>query len=146
MIHSRLSKLEKRFEASGMRPFTIVSGAGHDAMILAEKGSCAMIFFCERREGSSHSPAEKRENRGRGEGDRERIASARSAWLYLWSGEHECKTLGGTRSSQCPNGHLLANGRTFVRHSLPGMKGCTAVVARRPSGVGAAVHPIHRGV
>jgi len=40
------------------KPFTIVSGAGHDAMILAEKVPAAMIFL-RTPEGISHSPAEK---------------------------------------------------------------------------------------
>jgi (S)-ureidoglycine aminohydrolase len=44
--------------------------------------------------------------------------------------------LGQTRSSQQPN-HLLLTPDTFVRTSLPGMKGCTAIVHAAPA-LGAA--------
>ncbi len=40
--------------------------------------------------------------------------------------------LGQTRSSQQPN-HLLLTADTFVRTSLPGMKGCTAIVHASPA-------------
>jgi len=45
-------------ERAGCEPFTIVSGAGHDAMILAEKVPAAMIFL-RTPGGISHSPAER---------------------------------------------------------------------------------------
>src|SRR5258708_9317306 len=40
--------------------------------------------------------------------------------------------LGNTRSSQQPN-HLLLTSDTFVRTTLPGMKGCAAIVHVSPS-------------
>ena len=40
--------------------------------------------------------------------------------------------LGQTRSSQQPN-HLLLTADTFVRTTLPGMKGCAAVVHAGPA-------------
>src|SRR5258708_8417404 len=40
--------------------------------------------------------------------------------------------LGNTRSSQQPN-HLLLTSDTFVRTTLPGMKGCAAIVHVGPS-------------
>src|SRR6202045_4096529 len=40
--------------------------------------------------------------------------------------------LGQTRSSQQPN-HLLLTADTFVRTTLPGMKGCAAVVHVSPA-------------
>jgi allantoate deiminase len=45
-------------QRAGCEPYTIVSGAGHDAMILAEKIPAAMIFL-RTPGGISHSPAEK---------------------------------------------------------------------------------------
>jgi allantoate deiminase len=45
-------------QRAGCEPYTIVSGAGHDAMILAEKVPAAMIFL-RTPGGISHSPAEK---------------------------------------------------------------------------------------
>jgi allantoate deiminase len=45
-------------QSVGCEPFTMVSGAGHDAMILAEKVPAAMIFL-RTPGGISHSPAEK---------------------------------------------------------------------------------------
>jgi allantoate deiminase len=45
-------------QSVGYEPFTMVSGAGHDAMILAEKVPAAMIFL-RTPGGISHSPAEK---------------------------------------------------------------------------------------
>ena len=40
--------------------------------------------------------------------------------------------LGRTRSSQQPN-HLLLTPDTFVRTTVPGMKGCAAIVHAAPS-------------
>src|SRR5258708_27182460 len=40
--------------------------------------------------------------------------------------------LGNTRSAQQPN-HLLLTPDTFVRTTLPGMKGCTAIVHAGPA-------------
>jgi allantoate deiminase len=45
-------------QRGGCEPYTMVSGAGHDAMILAEKVPAAMIFL-RTPGGISHSPAEK---------------------------------------------------------------------------------------
>jgi allantoate deiminase len=45
-------------QRAGCEPYTIVSGAGHDAMILAEKVPAAMIFL-RTPGGISHSPAER---------------------------------------------------------------------------------------
>jgi allantoate deiminase len=51
-------KAGEAIQSVGCEPFTMVSGAGHDAMILAEIVPAAMIFL-RTPGGISHSPAEK---------------------------------------------------------------------------------------
>jgi allantoate deiminase len=50
-------KIEKAIRNTGYEPHRMVSGAGHDAMILAEKVPSAMIFL-RSPGGISHDPAE----------------------------------------------------------------------------------------
>src|SRR5262249_26308850 len=50
-------QIEAAMLASGCEPFRITSGAGHDAMILAERVPAAMIFL-RSPGGISHDPAE----------------------------------------------------------------------------------------
>jgi len=52
-----VSEIEAAIRASGCEPHRMVSGAGHDAMILAEKVPAAMIFL-RSPGGISHDPAE----------------------------------------------------------------------------------------
>ncbi len=51
------AEIEQAIVKTGCKPHRIVSGAGHDAMILAEKGPAAMIFL-RTPGGMSHDPAE----------------------------------------------------------------------------------------
>jgi len=51
------AEIEQAIVKTGCKPHRIVSGAGHDAMILAEKGPAAMIFL-RTPGGISHDPAE----------------------------------------------------------------------------------------
>jgi allantoate deiminase len=48
---------EKAFTSVGVKPHRMVSGAGHDAMVLAEHMPAAMIFL-RSPGGISHHPAE----------------------------------------------------------------------------------------
>ena len=115
----------------------MVSGAGHDAMIMAEKVPSAMIFL-RTPGGISHAPEETVEI--------EDVAKALESGLHLLDllassqcgskEKHDLQNLGGTRSSQQPS-HLLLTADTFVRAPLPGMKGCTAIVHVGPA-LGAA--------
>ncbi len=52
-----LNQIENAISQAGCEPHRMVSGAGHDAMILAEKVSAAMIFL-RTPGGISHDPAE----------------------------------------------------------------------------------------
>ncbi len=52
-----VSQVEQAVSRSGCEPYRMVSGAGHDAMILAEKVPAAMIFL-RTPGGISHDPAE----------------------------------------------------------------------------------------
>jgi allantoate deiminase len=52
-----IAEIEKAILKTGCKPPRIVSGAGHDAMILAEKVAAAMIFL-RTPGGVSHDPAE----------------------------------------------------------------------------------------
>jgi len=52
-----ISEIEHAIASAGCKPHRMVSGAGHDAMILAEKIPCAMIFL-RSPGGISHDPAE----------------------------------------------------------------------------------------
>jgi allantoate deiminase len=52
-----VSQVEQAVRKAGCEPYRMVSGAGHDAMILAEKVSAAMIFL-RTPGGISHDPAE----------------------------------------------------------------------------------------
>ncbi len=52
-----VSQVEEAVSKAGCEPYRMVSGAGHDAMILAEKVSAAMIFL-RTPGGISHDPAE----------------------------------------------------------------------------------------
>ena len=133
---------EEAIRRAGCEPHRMVSGAGHDAMILAEKVPSAMIFL-RTPGGISHNPAETVERRGCGEGARERFASARSARFLTHASKESAHVhnLGGTRSSQQPN-HLLLTPDTFVRAPLPGMKGCTAIVHVGP-GARRGIHAVH---
>jgi allantoate deiminase len=51
------AEIERAIVESGCKPHRMVSGAGHDAMILAEKVPAAMIFL-RTPGGISHDPAE----------------------------------------------------------------------------------------
>ena len=52
-----VSQIEHAMAKTGCKPHRMVSGAGHDAMILAEKIPSAMIFL-RTPGGISHDPAE----------------------------------------------------------------------------------------
>ena len=52
-----VDQIEQAIRAVGCQPHRMASGAGHDAMILAEKIPSAMIFF-RSPDGISHDPAE----------------------------------------------------------------------------------------
>jgi allantoate deiminase len=52
-----VGEIENAMRRAGCQPHRMVSGAGHDAMILAEKVSAAMIFL-RTPGGTSHDPAE----------------------------------------------------------------------------------------
>ena len=52
-----IGQIENAISMAGCRPFRMVSGAGHDAMIMAEKVPSAMIFL-RTPGGVSHDPAE----------------------------------------------------------------------------------------
>lgn len=52
-----VSQVEQSVSKAGCEPFRMVSGAGHDAMIMAAKVPCAMIFL-RSPGGISHDPAE----------------------------------------------------------------------------------------
>ncbi len=52
-----LGEIERAILKTGLKPHRMVSGAGHDAMILAEKVPSAMIFL-RTPDGISHDPAE----------------------------------------------------------------------------------------
>src|SRR5271166_2901492 len=57
-----------------------------------------------------------------------------TSWLLLLNSTkgQSVHNLGRTRSSQQPN-HLLLTPDTFVRTTLPGMKGCSAIVHVGPA-------------
>jgi allantoate deiminase len=57
MSPSLLDQVEESIRRTGAEPHRMVSGAGHDAMIMAEKVPSAMIFL-RTPGGVSHSPAE----------------------------------------------------------------------------------------
>ena len=52
-----VSEIERAIAKTGVTPHRMASGAGHDAMILAEKVPAAMIFL-RTPGGTSHDPAE----------------------------------------------------------------------------------------
>ena len=52
-----VSQVEQAVRSAGCEPYRMVSGAGHDAMILAQKVPSAMIFL-RTPGGISHDPAE----------------------------------------------------------------------------------------
>jgi allantoate deiminase len=52
-----LEQIEEAIRRAGCKPHRMVSGAGHDAMILAEKVPSAMIFL-RTPGGMSHNPGE----------------------------------------------------------------------------------------
>jgi allantoate deiminase len=52
-----INEVEKAIAAAGCEPYRMVSGAGHDAMIMAQKAPAAMIFL-RTPGGISHDPAE----------------------------------------------------------------------------------------
>jgi allantoate deiminase len=57
MSASLLDQVEEAIRQTGSEPHRMVSGAGHDAMIIAEKAPAALIFL-RTPGGVSHSPAE----------------------------------------------------------------------------------------
>ena len=57
MSASLLEQVEEAIRQTGSEPHRMVSGAGHDAMIMAEKAPTALIFL-RTPGGVSHSPAE----------------------------------------------------------------------------------------
>ena len=125
-------EIEAAIRKTGCSPHRTVSGAGHDAMIMAEKVPAAMIFL-RTPGGISHDPAESVAV--------DDVAKAIECGLHLLQQlaaapnsrrgravhNSELDHLGQTRSSQHRN-HLLLTPDTFVRTPLPGMKQCIAVV------------------
>jgi allantoate deiminase len=57
MDPSLICEIEQAIRKAGSEPHHMVSGAGHDAMVLAEKIPTAMIFL-RTPGGTSHDPAE----------------------------------------------------------------------------------------
>jgi allantoate deiminase len=57
MDHFLVSQIEKAITSVAGEPYRMVSGAGHDAMIMAAKVPAAMIFL-RTPGGISHDPAE----------------------------------------------------------------------------------------
>jgi len=52
-----MALMDSAIASTGQRPFRLVSGAGHDAMVMAALCPVAMLFIrCEK--GISHNPAE----------------------------------------------------------------------------------------
>jgi allantoate deiminase len=51
------NSLDKAFQKQNMEPYRLVSGAGHDAMIMAKKIPMAMLFL-RSPNGVSHHPSE----------------------------------------------------------------------------------------
>jgi allantoate deiminase len=52
-----VSEIEQAIKKTGAKPYRMVSGAGHDAMIMAEKVPATMIFL-RTPGGISHDPSE----------------------------------------------------------------------------------------
>ena len=129
-----VDQIQEAIRSTGCQPHRMTSGAGHDAMILAEKVPAAMIFL-RSPGGISHDPAESVEVGRR----RQRRSNA----VYICSinlqippnfkkGCAVHNNLGQTRSAQKHN-HLLLTPDTFVRTALPGMKACAAIVHAGPA-------------
>jgi allantoate deiminase len=57
MDHSLIAAIEEAIRKAGCKPHRMVSGAGHDAMILAERVPAGMVFV-RTPGGISHDPAE----------------------------------------------------------------------------------------
>lgn len=57
MDHALIAHIEESIRCTGCEPHRMISGAGHDAMILAEKVPSAMVFL-RTPGGISHDPAE----------------------------------------------------------------------------------------
>ena len=71
---TRMNEIEAAIRKTGCDPLRMASGAGHDAMILAEKVPAAMIFL-RSPGGVSHGPAESIEV--------DDVAKALECGLYL---------------------------------------------------------------
>jgi allantoate deiminase len=69
-----VDQIEAAIQKTGCAPYRMTSGAGHDAMVLAEKVPTAMIFLRSPR-GISHDPGESVEN--------DDVAKAIECGLYL---------------------------------------------------------------
>ena len=124
MDPSSVNEIEQAIRKTGCEPHRMVSGAGHDAMILAEKVPAAMIFL-RTPGGISHDPRNQCEVEDVAQSDRMRIASARSACFvdsHISTKGCAVHNLGQTRSSQQPN-HLLLTADTFVRTHSAGHEG-----------------------
>ena len=120
----------------------MVSGAGHDAMILAEKVPAAMIFL-RTPGGISHDPAEtvRVEDVAKAIEAGSHLLAQLAASPAVAKENASCIILVKRAAPSKPN-HLLLTPDTFVRAPLPGMKNCTAVVHVGP-GAGRGVHAVH---
>ena len=98
-----IGEIEQAIVKTGCTPHRMVSGAGHDAMILAEKVPSAMIFL-RTPGGISHDPAESVVAGRRREGDRVRIASSRSAGFFARISQKDkpCIILAGPEARNNP--------------------------------------------
>ena len=122
----------------GIEPLSMVSGAGHDAMILAERVPSTMIFL-RSPGGISHHPDESVRPQ-----DVENALAAGLAFLRHFDRlRHATKeqsirmhNLGHTRSDRQPT-HLLQTPDTFVGMPLPGFDSVTVIVHAAPA-IGAA--------
>jgi allantoate deiminase len=129
---------------AGCEPHRMVSGAGHDAMILAEKVPSAMIFL-RTPGGISHAPEETVEI-----GD---VAKALESGLHLLdllasshTVQRRMRLAKSWWDAKLPAAQSFAvNGRHFCARSSARHEGLHGSRACRPS-AGRGIHPVHCGV
>ena len=131
-----VDQIQEAIRSTGCQPHRMTSGAGHDAMILAEKVPAAMIFL---RRPAESATIRRNQSKSRTWPKRSNAACICSINLQIppnfkkgCAVHNPLYNLGQTRSAQKHN-HLLLTPDTFVRTTLPGMKACAAIVHAGPA-------------
>ena len=126
------AEIEQAIVKTGCKPHRMVSGAGHDAMILAEKVPAAMIFL-RTPGGISHDPAESVAVEDVEKAIECGIASSRSAGVFARISEKDKPCIISADPKLPATESFAADSRHFCAHHSAGNESVLRHCARQPA-------------